>query len=453
MRALFPLMLLLAACPPPEPLVLQCLDERSELEVGSGQLLIVDLEKMSAAIAEKWKESGKPAQKVVPGPSCDVKFGFDVMTMAGVQAVMPPAETEVTTDWIAKMEAGERAVPVRAAGGVSPGPGAETGTARRETLRGLVGLDKVKSSGKGVGVAVVDAGAKLAHPAIAAALDTDQVCNVEKGCGGAQSACKGPGCAACVHDNECIHGTGMSSAIGGRTTVSVAPDKILGLFYAPDAKLKLVRVLAQSTAKDGGWAVPMGDTARIVRALKHLRTQTKPEAFPVVYLGFAAEQLTSELACSAKGPLRKAVEKLAKERIVVAPAGNQGLEKLAAPACFENVISVAASGRAADEAHADLPDVAAFWSNGALLASMLAPGEDIPVATNFTLPDGTETEYSWSNGTSVAAAQVAGAFALAVEEKGVVAMLGKTREQRVACIADTSVTPPKLDLGQLKSCP
>lgn len=452
MRPLIPwLLLTLAACPPPNPPApaLRCLTDEELFGAFAGNVVIVDVPAAMARI-DRSRKAHDPSLPAVTAGNCDAKLGVDVMRPEDVVAHFPPAEAERARATLLRDRVMDLPVAVRPSARPSA-PASEGSAERRDALRTLVGLDAAGATGKGAIVAVVDAGASLAHPALAGRLDADQLCQVDGGCKKGPAphhACRGAECAACEHPNECTHGTAMATAIGG-----AAAEGFVGLSYAPDATLKLARVLAQGPRDGGGSAVPVGDTARIARVAGWLSRETRPEEVPVVYFGFAMDPASSAKACAETGPLRKAVERLAKDRIVVAPAGNDGVAEVSAPACFDGVIAVAASGRAQDAAHADTPTVAAAWSNGGTAADLLAPGEDVPVGMSLDVGDGTKTDTSWSSGTSVAAAQVAGAMALAVERKGAAGMLAKSEAERVACVADTSASPARLDLSRLAACP
>jgi hypothetical protein len=155
------------------------------------------------------------------------------------------------------------------------------------------------------------------------------------------------------------------------------------------------------------------------------------------------------------------VTRLAQERLVVAPSGNEGVASIAAPACFDGVISVGAWGR--DDAAAGRPDktdAAAGWSNGGGSVKILGPGEDVPVAIRVDPSDSAApavaSDYANASGTSIAGAAVAGALAVAVEAKGFTAVFGSASSSHTQCIAIPVVgSADRLDMGAIggANCP
>lgn len=118
---------------------------------------------------------------------------------------------------------------------------------------------------------------------------------------------------------------------------------------------------------------------------------------------------------------------------IVAPAGNSARgDVVAAPACFDHVISVAAG-----KGNTAFP---AEWSNGTTTADVMAPGEGVAVSAAILVPDTVTNgqtvkgDYAWSTGTSVAAAQVAGALALLEERMGDNVFLAAPEQTLVSCL-------------------
>jgi subtilisin family serine protease len=441
--------------PVPTPVTMHCVDDKEDFGLGDNVVLI-DTAKVKAQLLASMAQKPEVAAAPVETGNCDTKLGVDVMARSELTSMFETHSNyrgwEAISARMRETQAIELPLAVGAAGSTSPGVASKK---RLATLRSVLGLDGLTVTGKGVGVAVVDAGIDAHNPAFAGALAPDQWCLGDGACAGA-NACVGPACGACEAPNECQHGSATTSLIAGRAPTAAADAaKANALWFAPGARAQVVRVLYQGEHAGEGSVNPRGDTARIARAIRKILTDTTAADVPVIYLGFTLDESTSATVCGAAGQFANVVGQLAAQRIVVAPAGNEGGDAVLAPACFPGVISVAASGRTQDAAHDENPTVIAGWSSGKKGASILAPGEDLPVAAPLVYGDApplSTSDYTWSTGTSMAAASVAGAMALAVEAIGPTALIAKSPAERVKCIADTTSTPPHLQLGALGGC-
>lgn len=293
-------------------------------------------------------------------------------------------------------------------------------TTQMDVVLPLLGMDQLHDlampvggvQGQGVKVAVIDSGVDLTHPALVGSVADDgeaEACFAVDGCPDGSAEQFGPGAAAATDG----HGTAVSAALLSRGGAGVAVGP------APEAQMVAVRVAAAN-----------GDIylSDVIAAIEWLADEHTDLA--VVNISLGAEASFTGTSCdqldtASVSPsqtwlavLEQAVDLLVAEDIlVVASAGNAGHDdKVAAPACLSNVISVGATwkqdyagavtvGACTDSAPKQ--DQRACFSNVSEDLELMAPGALIKTA-GFT---GTTPTALSQAGTSFSSPIVAGCVA------------------------------------------
>lgn len=260
-----------------------------------------------------------------------------------------------------------------------------------------------QSTGEGVRVAVIDTGVDVKHPQLKPAVDTGSGINLI------------PKDAEDEHGNKVERGKedGTTDTVGHGTKVAgiIAARPMKGTGFvglAPDATI----IPIQQNDADGN-----GTAATLATAIRH----AIEEEADVINI--------SQDTANAIEPtplLKDAVqEALDKEIVIVASAGNDGLDgnvKKTYPASYEGVLAVAASDRNNERA--------AFSQSGDFVG-VAAPGVDMIT----TVPGG---GHCADNGTSFSAPYVAGIAALIKAKhedwtrKQIVAQIQQTAERSIA---------------------
>ncbi|WP_328667698.1 type VII secretion-associated serine protease mycosin [Streptomyces sp. NBC_00322] len=260
-----------------------------------------------------------------------------------------------------------------------------------------------QSTGKGVRVAVIDTGVDVKNPQLSRAVDVKSGVNlldknIKDQNGNKIERGKEDGTTDTVG-----HGTKVAGIIAAR------PAKGTGFVgLAPDATIIPIQ---QNDAEGHGTA------ESLARAINHA-VQEKADVINI-----------SQDTANAVEPtllLKQAVDRaLAKEIVVVASAGNDGLGgnvKKTYPASYPGVLAVAASDRNNERA---------YFSQSGEFVGIAAPGVDMVT----TVPGG---GHCADNGTSFSAPYVAGIAALVKSkhdkwtQKQIVAQLQQTAERSIA---------------------
>ncbi|MFF8293693.1 type VII secretion-associated serine protease mycosin [Streptomyces sp. NPDC016309] len=260
-----------------------------------------------------------------------------------------------------------------------------------------------QSTGKGVRVAVIDTGVDVKNPQLTKAVDTKSGINllpkdIKDDSGNKIERGKEDGTTDTVG-----HGTKVAGIIAAR------PAKGTGFVgLAPDATI----IPIQQNDAEGH-----GTTDTLATAIKHA---IDAEADVINISQDTAKAVKPSLS------LKQAVdEALARQIVVVASAGNDGLGgnvKRTYPASFEGVLAVASSDRNNERA---------FFSQSGEFVGIAAPGVDMV----STVPGG---GHCADNGTSFSAPYVAGLAALIKAKhkdwtrKQIVAQIQQTAERSVA---------------------
>ncbi|MFJ7060412.1 type VII secretion-associated serine protease mycosin [Streptomyces microflavus] len=261
-----------------------------------------------------------------------------------------------------------------------------------------------QSTGKGVRVAVVDTGVDVKNPQLAAAADVKAGRNLMRkdlkdANGGKLERGKENGTTDTVG-----HGTKVAGIIAAREAKGTG---FTGL--APDATI----IPIQQNDADGN-----GTAETLAQAIRYAADTAKADIINI-------SQDTAD-ALEPTPLLKQAVDHaLAKEIVVVASAGNDGMGgnvKPTYPASYEGVLAVASSDRNNERA---------YFSQGGGFVGIAAPGVDMI----STVPGG---GHCADNGTSFSAPYVAGVAALIKAkhpdwtQRQIVAQIQQTAERSVA---------------------
>lgn len=239
--------------------------------------------------------------------------------------------------------------------------------------------------GQGVKVAVIDSGVDLTHPALVGSVADNgeaEACFAVDGCPDGSAEQFGPGAAAATDG----HGTAVSAALLSRGGAGVAVGP------APEAQMVAVRVA------DNNSNIYLSD---LIAAIEWLADEHADLA--VVNISLGAEASFTGTSCDQPdnqsispsqtwlAVLEQAVDLLVAEDIlVVASAGNAGHDdKVAAPACLSDVVSVGATWKqdysslfsfSACIDSAPKQDQRACFSNVSEDLELMAPGAMIDTA-------------------------------------------------------------------------
>jgi subtilisin family serine protease len=277
-------------------------------------------------------------------------------------------------------------------------------------LMGVTTLHGQGKTGAGFTVAILDTGVDKTHPYLKGSVVSEACYSLQDPDSDRYSLCPGevsestqadsamPYVSGNCYPNGCDHGTHVAGIAAGRSGISGSP----GPGVAPGAKVIAVQVfgLRKSAESCSPYEPPcvrtlVTDQMKGLERIYALRDQYKIAAVNMSLGG-------GEYAENCDGDPRKdIIDKLRAAGIAtVASAGNSGYcGALGAPACISSAVSVGAT---------DKDDDVAGYSNSASFMSLLAPGSAIISA----VPEASGGGYRSANGTSMAAPQVTGAWAL-----------------------------------------
>ncbi len=235
-------------------------------------------------------------------------------------------------------------------------------------------------TGKGTSIAIVDTGTDVAHPFFAGRRVVE-ACFSDR-CPNGQQKMVGPGAARPVNK----HGTHVAGIALGRS------KSMTGV--APEADLIAINVF-----NSGGGS----RTSSVIGALDWLITYSRQTGAGIASVNMslgAAKHFSSP--CGDR--IYELAVKLLEERKIalIAASGNESSKKgISYPACVGGIISVGAIDKSYNVAN---------FSNSAPILDLLAPGVRIRSAVPRSA--GKSAPYEALQGTSMAAPQVAGAFAV-----------------------------------------
>lgn len=277
------------------------------------------------------------------------------------------------------------------------------------------------ASGSGHAVAVLDTGVQRTHPMFSGKI-VGEACYATSnpgyaGCPSGHtwgSTASGAG-ETCSGSTDCNHGTHVAGiAVGSQQTTPLGPT-VKGVAYA--GNLVPVRVAALSNAiADCGSAAPcavyrLTDT---LAALSYVYSQRNSFNIASVNLSYGIPTYFSGHCAANFADIAQQVNFLNGAAVaVVAASGNFGEDAtcagtLAAPACIENAVSVAAVDKNSNPT---------AYSNISPTLDLFAPGGNSSAAGRCSgshqcvLAAWTGSSFNYSYGTSMAAPHVAGAFA------------------------------------------
>ena len=279
--------------------------------------------------------------------------------------------------------------------------------------------------GTGQSVAIIDTGVDSSHPFLSGRVVGEACFSREGDCPGGGTSAYGPGAAApCDFDTErCWHGTHVAGIAAGDDSPSLSG-------VAPGADIVAVQVFSNVAESAGAW-----DSDQLA-ALEYVYSVRDTYNVAAVNLSIGGQTIYSS---SCDTDARKlAIDNLLGAGIAtVIAAGNESASYgVSSPGCISTAVTVASSTKA---------DERSSFSNIGELVDVIAPGS----AIQSSIPGG----WATSNGTSMAAPHVAGAWALlreAYPSVGVENILAAIKYSPVEINA-SSWSIPRLDVADALS--
>jgi subtilisin family serine protease len=300
---------------------------------------------------------------------------------------------------------------------------------------------KQNFKGNGFAIAILDTGIDKTHPMLDGGKIVSEACystnNAGQGisslCPGAagHSTAVGSGVNCPSNLDPCWHGTHVAGIAAGKAVKKNASTTLIGI--APAAKLISIQVFSAQ----GGAAVTFDSDW--IRGLERVYALRKTYKIAAVNLSFGSGKFTGP--CDTQNPAaKKIIQKLRKVRIaVIAASMNDGYDDATEePACISEVISVGATLHTAN--------TLATYSNNAPWVRLLAPGSGIVSAQ-------AGGGFVAETGTSMAAAHVAGAFALMrdVYAKATVDDISAALECTGPLVTRAGLARPRIDVLAAKA--
>ena len=271
----------------------------------------------------------------------------------------------------------------------------------------MIGADRLQRAGytgKGTVVAVIDTGVDIGHPFLKGRTVLE-MCYAEV-CPNGKNEMVGPGAAKPLGEGPSFsHGThvaGIAIGKGGKSS-GVAPDAQLVAINVQDANGRI-------------------STTSVLDALEDLYVLATEENVPIaavnMSLGLRCDRDRTRSVCATTlrqacqdtnriiRDFRTVAEKLEKANIaLISSSGNNHVkEAISSPACAQKVVSVGSVGK---------DWVATPYSDSSELLDLLAPGGNTAVGKEGGIRSSVPgAKFDYKQGTSMAAPQVAGAFAV-----------------------------------------
>jgi subtilisin family serine protease len=274
--------------------------------------------------------------------------------------------------------------------------------------------------GNGQTVVVLDTGVDKAHPFLSGKVVAEACYSTTYSAHGATSVCPGGASESTVAGSGvncgvsgCEHGTHVAGIMAG------SGGSFSGV--APGASVIAMQVFSRfdSTTNCGGASTcVLSYTSDQIKALQRVYALRSSYSIAAVNMSLGGGRYTSQVDCdTANGAIKAAIDNLRAANIAtVISSGNNGYaDAMGAPGCVSSAISVGSTWDAAMSSSLYFSgaqcsdsggvDQVACYSNSASFLNLLAPGSQI----NSAIPGGS---YANFHGTSMAAPQVAGTFAL-----------------------------------------
>src|SRR5262245_30255262 len=296
--------------------------------------------------------------------------------------------------------------------------------------------------GTGTAIAVLDTGVDRTHPFLAGKV-VEEACfsstvegSSETFCPNRQDEQRGIGSAAPCPLGDCLHGTHVAGIAAGNGGMAGRPFSGV----AKGAQLIAVQVFSRITdpTRCGGLAPCVGAfTSDILAGLERAYVLSWERHIAAVNLSLGATPIAA--SCDDE-PYKPIIDSLRARGIatVVSSGNGAATSVMSAPACVSSAVSVGSTSKS---------DSISWFSNVAPSLSLVAPGESI----TSSVPGGA---YGTFSGTSMAAAHVAGAWAVLKQASpgaSVSTVLNALRQTGLP-IADTrsagATTTPRLRLFQ-----
>jgi len=320
----------------------------------------------------------------------------------------------------------------------------------------LVGATAARNagfSGTGQVVAVLDTGVDKTHPFLAGRVVSEACYSTTSSSNGSTSVCpggasastasgSGANCGASVRG--CDHGTHVAGIVAGSN------GSMFGV--APGATLVSIQVFSRfddSGACSGQAPCALTYFSDVMRGLQRIYDLRSSLTIAAVNMSLGGGKYTDQASCdSANLGVKAAIDNLRAANIAtVISSGNDGYaDGLGTPGCISSAVSV---GSTFDEAGwtnscrgndlgGSTVDEVACYSNSASFLKLLAPGSLV----NSSVPGG---GYANFQGTSMAAPQVAGAWAVLKQK---VATLTVTQALDVLGTTGLTVSDPRNGFGK-----
>jgi hypothetical protein len=268
--------------------------------------------------------------------------------------------------------------------------------------------------GNGQVVAVLDTGLDKNHPFLSGKVVSEACYSTTSSRYSSTSVCPGGASSSTATDSGlncdseisgCGHGTHVAGIVAGNTLAVSGHGEMSGV--APDARLIAIQVyseFASDTYCDGGNApCAIAFTSDVIRGLEQVLTLKDTYSIAAVNMSLGGGTYSDQASCdSSNAAYKMAIDnlRLAGIATVVASGNHSSSNSISAPACISSAISVGSTTTSV----AGTADQISSFSNSASFLSLLAPGQSI-----YSSAIG--ATYSSKAGTSMAAAQVAGAWA------------------------------------------
>lgn len=322
----------------------------------------------------------------------------------------------------------------------------------------LIGIPQMYAAGfdgDGYSVAVLDGGARTTHKFLSSQIVSEACYNTAAGapynstsrCPGGASSATGPGaaedCVTFASTEGCGHGTLVSGIAAGFNTNPLAGEPTSGV--ARGARIISINIQSLFDTSSGECSPGYSSCLRafnsdVIRGLERVYALRNMYNIAAVNLSHSAG--VSSTACNSS-PMRSTIDLLRSERIAtIISVGNDSNDAAVGdPSCISAAIAVAASTKSDDRAAS---------SNWGPLVDLVAPGESV---ISSYVNGGSDTTFAISGGTSLAAAHVAGAFAVLREVRpdATITEIENALKNTGVSITSAGVTKPRIHVDDARA--